>query len=103
MLIELEGVESDETLLKNFGSKYERYVSNLKLYSLDEVSIDVQDYISEPLLKMENKALAERVKGMILYLRLKWLWEDKSRFHLDKKKMGRRDLERMLSLPPRRG
>ena len=103
-LIELDGIESDETLLKKFGTKYEyeRYVSNLKLHSLEQVSIDVQDYIPDHLLKMENKALAERVKGMILYLRLKWLWMDKSRFDQEKK-MGRRDLERMLSLPPRRG
>ena len=102
LLIELDGIETDETLLKKFGKSYLRYESMLKLYSLDEVSIDVQDYITEPLLKMETKALAERVKGMILYLRLKWLWADKSRFDQEKK-MGRRDLERMLSLPPRRG
>ena len=50
----------------------------------------------------KNKALSERFKGMILYLRLKWLWVDKSRFDQEKK-MSRRDLERMLSLPPRRG
>ena len=46
---------------------------------------------------MENRALAERVKGMILYLRLRLIWEERVR------KIERRDLERVLMLPPRRG
>ena len=99
LLSELIEVESDEGLvmLESMQMEYTSYNLQLKLYSLETLSQDVQDLITDKLLKMENRALVERVKGMILYLRLRLIWEERVR------KTGRRDLERVLMLPPRRG
>ena len=99
LLSELIEVESDEGLvmLESMQMEYTSYNLQLKLYSLETLSQDVQDLITDELLKMENRVLVERVKGMISYLRLRLIWEERVR------KTGRRDLERVLMLPPRRG
>lgn len=81
LLSELTGIESDtdgrdKMMSIDFDSEYPNYELSVASYSVGVTSEDVQDLIRTPLLKMENKALAERAKSEILYLRFKMVMDN---------------------------